>query len=529
MNKVLIVDDERIVRIGFKSMINWYQHGFELVGTAKNGANALDMVEQYSPDIVFTDLKMPQMDGLELIRQLKRRRYRGKIVALTNYAEYELIREAMVLGASDYLLKVALNPDDLLVVLNKMMTKLSDERRQIEEDIRQEMTQRERQAIMKNMLFRTFLLRPETSAASAEQEAAELGIVLAERPVSVIYLELDSQDPVLVSGKYAERKLLSLVIRNIADEVFAGRSGTELVELGPEQWLAVVPMGVDSHAQGMKMARSLVDTARLYTGLNPCAVVGVSTEGLDQLRQVFRQCREAVRVTFYKGYGFVEPAVSAESFRESDFNKLVKELLEMLQSSEPERFQTVISQIGALAAAERTEIRQLKQCAVNAVTAARELMLGASEPDGAWLKSVQQSLEAARTVQELEQHWQDAVQQLLAMRKEQFRGQYRQEIRNVILYMESHLQDKVTLEDIARVAALNESYLCRLFKQETGHNLFQYLSDLRIEEAKRLFRSTALSVKEVAARVGIDNPFYFSRLFKKRVGQSPNQYRGSHS
>lgn len=141
-------------------MINWYQHGFELVGTAKNGANALDMVEQYSPDIVFTDLKMPQMDGLELIRQLKRRRYRGKIVALTNYAEYELIREAMVLGASDYLLKVALNPDDLLVVLNKMMTKLSDERRQIEEDIRQEMTQRERQAIMKNMFLEHFCCVP---------------------------------------------------------------------------------------------------------------------------------------------------------------------------------------------------------------------------------------------------------------------------------------------------------------------------------------------------------------------------------
>lgn len=134
MYKVLIADDEQAVRIGMRSFIDWNKNGFELVGEAKDGRAALALIQQTRPDIVITDLKMPEMDGVELIRALNVGGFRGKVLVLSNYNEFDLVRSAMKFGASDYLLKVTMEPEELLSILKQLCEKLKSEKAVLEEN-----------------------------------------------------------------------------------------------------------------------------------------------------------------------------------------------------------------------------------------------------------------------------------------------------------------------------------------------------------------------------------------------------------
>ena len=133
MTKLLIVDDEPLVQIGIKSMLNWTDYGIEICGTAVNGQNALDLIEEYSPEIIITDIRMPIMNGLDLAKAC-REKY-GKIplfIFLTSYEEFQLIKEAMSYEAVDYLIKLELNAQSLLESVQKALSRLESLRVSIE-------------------------------------------------------------------------------------------------------------------------------------------------------------------------------------------------------------------------------------------------------------------------------------------------------------------------------------------------------------------------------------------------------------
>ena len=126
MYRALIVDDEDIIKIGLKTIIDWEQLGFEIVGTAEDGLEAIKKVEELSPDLIITDIIMPRMDGIELMEELKKRGFAGKIIVLSNYGEVDYVKRAMKLGAEDYILKVSYSKEEFAVLLKKMAALLGE-------------------------------------------------------------------------------------------------------------------------------------------------------------------------------------------------------------------------------------------------------------------------------------------------------------------------------------------------------------------------------------------------------------------
>jgi len=121
--KVLIVEDEILVRIGLKMSVDWERHGYQIVGEASDGIEALRLCESLKPDIVLTDIKMPKMNGLEFIKQLNDKYPDIKAVILSNYDEFSYAQEALNLGTVNYVLKVDVNPDELIEILNNIREK----------------------------------------------------------------------------------------------------------------------------------------------------------------------------------------------------------------------------------------------------------------------------------------------------------------------------------------------------------------------------------------------------------------------
>src|SRR5690606_39781452 len=120
------------IRVGLRRLIDWESHGFRLAGEAADGAEALDEIRRKDVDLLVTDIRMPRMDGLELIRRARGEREDMGIVVLSCLDDYVYVREAMKLGAADYILKPTMEPEQLLAVLKSLSARLLQERREKE-------------------------------------------------------------------------------------------------------------------------------------------------------------------------------------------------------------------------------------------------------------------------------------------------------------------------------------------------------------------------------------------------------------
>ena len=207
MYNILIVDDEPIVKIALRSILPWEEYGFFICGTAGNGLEALSLIEKQHPDVIITDLKMPGMDGLELIRTLKEKNYPGEILVLSNYEDFDSVRSALLLGAADYLLKIKIQADTLLACLNKTTEKLqkkAGEKSPVPEEIISE---------NRNRLLLSFF-QGDSSLASFIQENRETKLGFMEKSCAICYVTFEkflSNDAFSISANLLRDMILDAV------------------------------------------------------------------------------------------------------------------------------------------------------------------------------------------------------------------------------------------------------------------------------------------------------------------------------
>lgn len=127
MYKLMIVDDELLMRVGIRSMLNWEEYNFHVVGEAGNGKEALSLALEVMPDLIITDIKMPVMDGLQLIQEASSSLKTCKYVILSNFDEFHYVKEALKLGATDYLIKSEITESSLIELLSTVGQKLQSE------------------------------------------------------------------------------------------------------------------------------------------------------------------------------------------------------------------------------------------------------------------------------------------------------------------------------------------------------------------------------------------------------------------
>ena len=294
MYKVLVVDDEMVVRIGLKMMLNKEESPFQLVGVADNGAIALEMLEKLQPDIIITDLKMAKMDGLQLIKELNARAFSGKIIVLSNYGDYELVREAMTLGAIDYLLKVTLKTDELFHTLRKAAEQLTVERKE-EAENRRLLAEKRR---LQKRIFLNDLIQGEVtdSVQNIAAQAQNVGIDVYDRACILYYISVEQYESSVKDNKLKDESLLSFSIQNIVSEVLKHISKREFVKVGYTDYFVMLPLNheLSSRQLQYQTACKLEKTLRLYLSLRVRIVISERFIGLQHLKRHFETCRRAL-------------------------------------------------------------------------------------------------------------------------------------------------------------------------------------------------------------------------------------------
>jgi len=324
LHKVLIVDDEKIVRLAIKSMIDWEKLGLELCGTAINGIAALNLVEKFNPDIIITDIKMQGMDGVELIKRLKEKGYDGEILVLSNYNDFDLVRDALRHGAYDYVLKVTVKSEDFSRILEEITAKLRKKRGQSEHAVAKDLSPDTlRDAILKDALLYE---NPNLDKAAAKLTNLQL-------PGKNDFIAF-----VIVNGKIKnisaeDQNHASAVIKNIVGELLVSSAWHSVIEIDANT--VYVAAAYNSDADGRtangdmpeKLAKRLLELAAVYYNLKMGIIYSNAAKDYRSFLEESLKCIKASSIFFYDKY--LGQTLNSD-FRISDKDRIVSDAFALL-------------------------------------------------------------------------------------------------------------------------------------------------------------------------------------------------------
>ncbi|MDQ1909191.1 response regulator [Paenibacillus sp. GD4] len=492
---VLIVDDEPIIRQVLKTMMDWEAHGFSWHGEAEDGAEALKAVKEDGVDIVVTDILMPRMDGLELIKQLQEERFDGAMVVLSCLDDFHYVKQAMKLGAHDYILKPTMEPESLMKVLLEAKEALLEKRRgRLERELWRESSERTR-AVQLGLL-----LRPCLEGSASQEAMAELQSALF---------------PAQSAPAYA-----SMLLRHAGDD----QLGTERAWPEAEVWCPLGEREVlvlcTSHSEAPEGL--FLTYARECWGLaaKECEISSVG--GIATLRELilaYRRHLQIHRSRFY-GINFSADERTEASLPMEERHNLLRavagnnqeavthwtgELSRKLQAERPmpRRAVAFLKETAALAAAmtrrETPEFEELNQLALGeAFLHLAGVMAWFEEELSLLMRS--SALDGSGS------------------------GQRNPFIRKATDYMLAHFHLPISTSDIAEHVRLSRSYLSDLYSKETGEPLSEALTRIRMEAAKRMLEAGSGKVYEIAEAVGFSDAKAFTKTFKRYTGCSPKEY-----
>ena len=476
MYKVLLVDDEVWVLEDLKTIIDWNQFGFEIVGQAKNAEEAKEQLAQHTPDVVICDIKMPNVDGIAFMESC-RKPYPGlKIVFATAYGKFEYAKKAVDLGAFGYLLK-PVTEDDLTTTLLRIKEVL-DKERGISEKIK----------YLEQSKFIYSVIDGYSNAEELDEEFAAMGIQKNNNPI------------------------VTIVVKSTAEkEMFTFRENWLMttVPLSNHKTLAILQYDKPSITIiGYKnLIKDLMQTAQEQQ-----IVIGVSRVFYDmkKVRSRFYQADTAGDTFFINGRFL-------NVYRDSTQNiKKVTAFINYGKSNSS--MQEVIAQLPEVVANYKINVENLIPILQHLVT-----QMGIpSEGEDLDIKDIiSQFSDLGSYLQYL----------LNCMNENIKRGNGKPTskyvIREITEYIHNNYNQKLMINTLAQRFFLNSSYLSNLFKVETGKSFTHYLVECRLNKAVELLENTDLSLYEISSKVGYDDYFHFSKLFKKYMNTSPANYRKS--
>ncbi|MGP7818826.1 response regulator transcription factor [Niallia sp. 01092] len=517
MYKILIVDDEPVIRKGISSFIEWEKEGLTVDDNYANGLEALDALKKNSFDILITDIKMPLMNGIELMKQAMELYPWLKVILISNYSDFEYVKEGLKLGAVDYLLKLTLKKDDLITVLRKCISSLEEERKKNSELIHYQqdaiyLNRKRVEQEIKRLIVQEKISSSDTSWAPA----------WLEQQYSCVYLILDGAEEWRENHGYLYVQFLLEELQKMFYEQM--EEGVAL--LVSESGLFFIMPNSDGNAQHL-----FLEWKQLIEKTWKISMSGgfVTEREASHILEGFSKSHSVCQRRFFEGLG------SLYSIHSSDYstkNTVIikkqqdewKPFFDMIRNGDPVSSAIEIAfdrwKSGAL------NPEQVKQEACNLLKRTYEL-----NADTEILLSEQfellcraETLEnmTAILISQLEEIWTPIIPKLAD------KDYNEQLIIKALEYIASHYTENLTLQSVADTVHLSKSYFSLYFKKKTGRNFVDYLIDLRIREAKRLLVENESRIYDIATAAGFNDAKYFSKLFKKVTGLTPNAYREKH-
>ena len=525
MKKVLIVDDELLVQVGLKSMINWEEHGLNVVAEARNGHEALDAFKRTDPNIVFVDIGMPEMNGLELIKILKDRKPSIKTIILTSHTDFNYVKEAASLSVCEYLLKSELTRDNLAKCIDNILD-------QIEAEALDENTT----SINTGYLVEEDLFKIITGFYKSQEEIDAIidkykfSFKRSNWFVSVAQFLIKDND---MERYQKDPGHFNTVILGLSKQAFSEKDLTVYTTIIGEKIIFL--FNVDSFKDVTGIKEKIVNLLLLFKNnlkqfLNIDLYVGISesAELFGHLPELYKQAYSAKELGFFEKDKIIvydeNLFHNQEKFPKMNYKSIEKLLLKGDIEELEKSFDNIFNQLNSCRNKEYVRtvfIDLLSQAKVYAEPLRKEQELLALL-DASFNYNVFQKLHHFNDVKN---YITDIYRKLIKMGKNQGQEQYSYSIQKSIEYIKKNYRKYITLSDVAKYSDVSRNYLSFLFKQEIGTNFSIFLLNFRIEKSMELLTNGNVKIYEIADLVGFSNPYYFSKVFREVVGVSCKEYQ----
>lgn len=488
MYKVLIVEDDMNFRFAIRETIPWREHGFEIAGEAIHGRQAVDFLEKQSVNIVLTDMSMPLMNGVELTRWVCEHCPETQVIALSAYDDFEFVKESLKYGASDYILKQNLHPDEMIQLLEKLCANREKQKQKQEEHERREHE-------LRLFLRENRVLEAETKTYFEKMLPACRFFGMVVRTENIFLQELlhrlRKDEHVLYAISDHDEKVLAFY----------------RLEQNPSREAILDQM----HRYAVDVVGNKTEQVHVFVSRESGAGYGMFAL-LDELIELMELEKFYGQYHVFCYYDF-----------EGRINSRSRDYIYEPQEGKYINVKSVEKEAAAMRASLQKKLPE--EAYVNrSYFNYTERIMEELKQDGWDPVQYYKGLEQQRSLKDKERLMLDTLAK--AYEKEEYRyADKPREILQAIRYIQEHFGEDISLGEVAEHVGLSENYFSNVFKASMSENFTHYMNTVRIEQAKHLMNTTNMKVYEIAEAVGYHNATYFSTIFKKITHMAVSDYK----
>lgn len=535
MLKVVLVEDETLIREGIKNAIPWEQYGYQFAGEASDGEMALPIIRKTRPDVLITDIKMPFLDGLSLSKIVREEFPQIKIIIVSGYDDFNYAKQAIEAGVDQYILK-PITKHNLKEVLVELQKKIEQERdkkdyqRQYDSEML-EYGQYQRRVFFEKILAGNLPLQ------KIYEEANKLSIEITASSYNLLFFHLQDKN-------------LDIAGEQTPDFVRKHEEVMHYFQRNPQyilfQW------NINGHGVLIKsddkqideLTRKALDVVqKMYEGSDENiqwhVIVGDPIERLSLLPECYHKINQ------YYAYRFVLPNLhvfsvdTLDEYVKARENESIENVDSATMKSEVIQEFLLRGSIDEIHDFADTYLNNMKESLKSKILR-NYVVLNIHFTILEFVKSLGVSQEVLDSIQnkkieemnmqpeEVYEYLTQILESVITLRDEKSDYQSGKVLRRAIEYIDSHYdQESLSLNEVAGEVKVSPAYLSGIFSQSMDKTFIEYVTAKRMEKAKRLLKTTDKRSNEVAAEVGYKDPHYFSFVFKKTQGCSPREYRGT--
>lgn len=510
MWRILIADDDVEILDYLSNIIPWKENGMEICAKARNGSEALEILKTGQVDILLTDITMPGLNGLDLIKTAKSYQKDLKTLILTCHENFTYAQNAIDLGVCGYLVKYMLEPDSLLKILKNITEKMSHEKEQrfkIKGIIRE--AERNRELFVEKKLGELLQGSP-VLTEEVSRVAQTLGIDENQMMIAALFFREKAEAAI------QEKSILLYAVKNIMAEVMENDPVSD--PYACDQELIVLFFRKQPDRKKITEAfRTVEKQIKKLLRIEVTIVLSMPHNRLEEFNKLIERLENCRKQHFYSE----EMSVIWESDGMEALGSQKPEssrLTEKIHGGDVEGISEELNIIFEFFRENRTAPYIVKAFCLDFVRELEAYLYHQGISDLFEMKEANSWVGYRRQAQ-------TALLWFRQMLETEQKTEVRDEIRQVMDYVKQNLQEGITCESMAEMVNMNVTYFSKLFKKETGEGFSSYLNRIRTERATMLLQHSNLSIEEITEQVGLSNMHYFYRMYKKQTGKLPGEVR----
>jgi two-component system response regulator YesN len=525
----MIVDDEPIIRMGLKKIINWEEYGFKIVCEARNGEEALELLKVHSIDFMVSDIKMHRMTGIELLRAIREKELDTLVLLLSGYDEFSYAQEGIRLGAFDYILK-PLDSQKLKNILINAYNKLTlKEKKDYEYNVNK---------IISGEKILYDLLRGK-NLMMMDEYISKYNLPLIKGKVQVAIIEINE---IVISSQdltendecnYLNNKVNDLIEAELEKggveyfSVLDGEFGKKVIIVQANEEVEIS----DLNQSFIRILKRILETSSeaLRTKLN--IGVGNAYNQVYSIYKSYLNAKEALKYKYVLGTNKLIHVNELTELRQKNFVYPVekeKALINSILIGKDDSLSMLRDLVKKIANILNFDIFSINIAFTQVIYNIYNNVLkkySFLEDIYDLSQIIKIGFVGVETLDNIEEQLMDNIAKLIDIIKEYNLNQSDNTVHRACEYVLKHIDEDITLTSIANNLNISKNYLCSIFKQQTGENFLEYATKAKMERAKILLKKHDYKVYEVSDMLGYKETTYFSKLFKKHTGYTPAEYK----